>query len=223
MKDKLNTVKTVLCAVFAAGCAVLGFFFWDASDRAGSLLEENDALREQLSVTQSDAKNAAAAASELQKQVDEMTAQIDELNSRLEQAAQSGADAGAAGPMVYVTPSGSRYHNEGCQYIGKRAVQMPLADAKEAGYNRLREMRIIEMTRLVPHPTPAKTLFRRMKSKTAKTEHRNIHSRNKRKSPANKVVCGTFHLVRVTGFEPAASSSQSRRATNCATPGYIGI
>ena len=72
MKDKLNTVKTVLCAVFAAGCAVLGFFFWDASDRAGSLLEENDALREQLSVTQSDAKNAAAAASELQKQVDEM-------------------------------------------------------------------------------------------------------------------------------------------------------
>ena len=113
---------------------MLGFFFWDASDRAGSLLEENDALREQLSVTQSDAKNAAAAASELQKQVDEMTAQIDELNSRLEQAAQSGADTGAAGPMVYVTPSGSRYHNEGCQYIGKHAVQMPLADAKEAGY-----------------------------------------------------------------------------------------
>ena len=35
-------------------------------------LEENDALREQLSVTQSDAKNAAAAASELQKQVDEI-------------------------------------------------------------------------------------------------------------------------------------------------------
>ena len=37
-----------------------------------------------------------------------MTAQIDELNSRLEQAAQSGADAGAAGSMVYVTPSGSK-------------------------------------------------------------------------------------------------------------------
>ena len=113
MKDKLNAVKTVLCAVFAAGCAVLGFFFWDASDRAGSLLEEIVALREQLSVTQSDANNAAAAAAELQEQVDEMTAQIDELNSRLEQAAQSGADAGAAGPMVYVTPSGSKYHNEG--------------------------------------------------------------------------------------------------------------
>ena len=54
MKDKLNTVKTVLCAVFAAGCAVLGFFFWDASDRAGSLLEENDALREQLSEDESE-------------------------------------------------------------------------------------------------------------------------------------------------------------------------
>ena len=28
-------------------------------------------------------------------------------------------------------------------------------------------------------------------------------------------------MVRVTGFEPAASCSQSRRATNCATPGYL--
>ena len=27
-------------------------------------------------------------------------------------------------------------------------------------------------------------------------------------------------VVRVTGFEPAASCSQSTRATNCATPGY---
>ena len=27
-------------------------------------------------------------------------------------------------------------------------------------------------------------------------------------------------MVRGTGFEPAASCSQSRRATNCATPGY---
>ena len=32
-----------------------------------------------------------------------------------------------------------------------------------------------------------------------------------------------FDLVRVTGFEPAASCSQSRRATNCATPGYTEI
>ena len=29
-----------------------------------------------------------------------------------------------------------------------------------------------------------------------------------------------FQLVRVTGFEPAASWSQTTRATNCATPGY---
>ena len=32
-----------------------------------------------------------------------------------------------------------------------------------------------------------------------------------------------FHLVRVTGFEPAASCSQSRRATNCANPGFLVI
>ena len=40
----------------------------------------------------------------------------------------------------------------------------------------------------------------------------------KQKSPdTTKVVTGL--LVRVTGFEPAASCSQSMRATNCATPG----
>ena len=33
----------------------------------------------------------------------------------------------------------------------------------------------------------------------------------------------THRLVRVTGFEPAASCSQSRRATNCATPGCFYI
>ncbi len=31
----------------------------------------------------------------------------------------------------------------------------------------------------------------------------------------------SLYLVRVTGFEPAASCSQSRRATNCATPGCV--
>ena len=39
-----------------------------------------------------------------------------------------------------------------------------------------------------------------------------------------KTSCTPFHtrghLVRVTGVEPAASCSQSRRATICATPGY---
>ena len=30
-------------------------------------------------------------------------------------------------------------------------------------------------------------------------------------------------VVRVTGFEPAASCSQSRRATNCANPGFLVI
>ena len=28
------------------------------------------------------------------------------------------------------------------------------------------------------------------------------------------------YMVRVTGFEPAASWSQTKRATSCATPGY---
>ena len=41
---------------------------------------------------------------------------------------------------------------------------------------------------------------------------------NAEKPPKEAVFLGK--VVRVTGFEPAASCSQSRRATNCATPGY---
>ena len=42
--------------------------------------------------------------------------------------------------------------------------------------------------------------------------------------PLSKKELGEPHkgspMVRVTGFEPAASWSQTTRATNCATPGY---
>ena len=43
-----------------------------------------------------------------------------------------------------------------------------------------------------------------------------------KKSPiaetTGEICCRSHRLVGVTGFEPAASCSQSRRATNCATP-----
>ena len=46
-----------------------------------------------------------------------------------------------------------------------------------------------------------------------------IWTSNTEKPPKTAVFLR--NLVRVTGFEPAASCSQSRRATNCATPGYL--
>ena len=48
---------------------------------------------------------------------------------------------------------------------------------------------------------------------------REIWTFNAEKPPKTAVF--PRNLVRVTGFEPAASCSQSRRATNCATPGYL--
>ena len=42
----------------------------------------------------------------------------------------------------------------------------------------------------------------------------------KTKGPEREMAPGPCLVVGVTGFEPAASCSQSRRATNCATPGY---
>ena len=90
MKDKLNTIKTAVCAVLAVGCAALAFLFWDASDRASSLLEENDTLRGQITALQREADTAAASAETMQQQVDAMTAQIEELNGKLERAAPDG-------------------------------------------------------------------------------------------------------------------------------------
>ena len=50
-------------------------------------------------------------------------------------------------------------------------------------------------------------------------QKRKIWTINAEKPPFSAVFLR--NLVRVTGFEPAASCSQSRRATNCATPGYL--
>ena len=50
-------------------------------------------------------------------------------------------------------------------------------------------------------------------------QKRKICTINTEKPPKTAVF--PRKLVRVTGFEPAASCSQSRRATNCATPGYL--
>ena len=47
------------------------------------------------------------------------------------------------------------------------------------------------------------------------SQFRSNHTKQKHSIPQGD----TAFLVRVTGFEPAASCSQSRRATNCATPG----
>ena len=40
----------------------------------------------------------------------------------------------------------------------------------------------------------------------------------KKVKPLKRIVIRGLSVVEVTGLEPAASCSQSRRATNCATP-----
>ena len=45
--------------------------------------------------------------------------------------------------------------------------------------------------------------------------------KSRRVSPAALAAVKTAFLVEVTGLEPAASCSQSKRATNCATPRYL--
>ena len=41
------------------------------------------------------------------------------------------------------------------------------------------------------------------------------------KKPRTRIACRGSRLVGVTGFEPAASTSQMSRATNCATPRFF--
>ena len=49
-----------------------------------------------------------------------------------------GYDSGVFGQkntaFVYVTPSGSKYHTEHCQYINDDDMKMPLNEAEDAGY-----------------------------------------------------------------------------------------
>ena len=64
-------------------------------------------------------------------------------------------------------------------------------------------------------PPPFLPLWPQLKCGQAHSKNRTF---NTEKPPKKAVFRGK--MVRVTGFEPAASCSQSRRATNCATPGY---
>lgn len=60
------------------------------------------------------------------------------------------------------------------------------------------------------------SLWLQLECGQAKLKKRTINA----EKPPKKAVF-LKKVVRVTGFEPAASCSQSRRATNCATPGYL--
>jgi hypothetical protein len=40
----------------------------------------------------------------------------------------------SSGVKVYVTPSGSRYHEKGCDYLSDKAFQISLKEAKKNGY-----------------------------------------------------------------------------------------
>lgn len=40
----------------------------------------------------------------------------------------------SSGVKVYVTPSGSRYHEKGCEYLSDKAFSISLKDAKKNGY-----------------------------------------------------------------------------------------
>ena len=51
-------------------------------------------------------------------------------------------------------------------------------------------------------------------------KYSSLANRGTQKSPQSLTITG-FFTIRVTGFEPAASWSQTTRATSCATPGRV--
>ena len=62
------------------------------------------------------------------------------------------------------------------------------------------------------HYTTAKRRIKVFGYSSSKKQHQNHHTKK------DSAICKVLSLVEVTGFEPAASWSQTKRATICATP-----
>ena len=74
-----------------------------------------------------------------------MTAKVEELQSENQRQAEqiiAMAEANESAPVavkpavetVYITPSGTKYHSEGCGYLHDNAIPVPITDAENRGY-----------------------------------------------------------------------------------------
>lgn len=142
MDEKLKTLKGWLVAVvvvLGGLSGILGYQLYTtteelaASEQAVAYAEEQaETLAIELQAQEDEVET-------LQSQVDDLTAQLSSAKSAASASSSSSSSgstlSGSTQSMtVYVTNTGSKYHQAGCQYLRQSCIPIDLGRAKSAGY-----------------------------------------------------------------------------------------
>lgn len=71
---------------------------------------------------------------EQKESIDENAIEYSESTSAINSEAPPTRDTAANDIAVYITKTGSKYHEDGCKYLAKSKIQISLADATDRGY-----------------------------------------------------------------------------------------
>ena len=111
------------------------------TDRIAELEAQNGAQADELENRQTQIDELWARVDAAQKNLDDAYAKLDaKQNVSASKSSGSGATASAGSSTsnsqtVYITKTGSKYHNAGCQYLRQSKIAISLDDAKAQGYS----------------------------------------------------------------------------------------
>ena len=139
---KILTLLLSLLLVFSSGCT-------NYKAQVENLTKQVESLESEVSKKENTIDNYKKKNEEIQKstedkekQIQEIYQTVAELELQLEESekakSQTQPQDQAQNPeqnkVVYVTKSGTKYHNQGCQHLEKSCIEKDLTDAQNQGY-----------------------------------------------------------------------------------------
>lgn len=134
----MKKLLSLLLVLFIfSGCTNYKAQVQDLSKQVESL--ESEISKKENSIDNYKKKNEELQESieDKENQIQEIQQNVAELEVQLEEAGKTSAPSTQnpeQNKVVYVTKSGSKYHNQGCQHLRKSSVATTLTKAKNQGY-----------------------------------------------------------------------------------------
>ena len=137
-EERKTFIKNLVISVLVGFTILFGYNCMKLSD-------ETDRLNSLVYDLQSESQDLTYKLNNAKSEVDELTAQVEKLQSENQRQAEqiiAMAEANESAPVavkpvvetVYITPSGTKYHSEGCGYLHDNAIPVPITDAENRGY-----------------------------------------------------------------------------------------
>lgn len=109
-----------------------------------TLQDEKQKVEQEKASLEEEKKNLESQKSTLEQEKQNLTNEVESLKSRISKTNTSSSkntsspksisaqDTNSA--IVYVTKTGTKYHNSGCSYLNRSKIEMTLSEAKNRGY-----------------------------------------------------------------------------------------